>query len=262
MKRSTKKMSDRDDYHKAAALGSGDIKKLALSPAHYYWSKKYPFEATPACDLGTTFHMMLLEPEKVEENIYFMEEKISFATKEGKELKKKYPDKIFISPEKKQYLNIMMKRVDEIHAHLKKDLLKNCLKEHPIFWTDRDNIAGKALFDAVDFKNKFIIDIKTTAIMPEKAAVSQEYYIQAGWYARGLAKELKCDVSEVLFLFFVFETQPPFSWRVFNVQNYYAAEEKIELALNNYLEYLKNPDSNLHNGLFSLPITFRDLQNK
>lgn len=256
-------MSERQSYHGNIALGSGDIKQLSKSAAHYHFSKLFPFSGSKASDFGTVFHLMVLEPQKLKDEVMFCEENISFATKEGKALKAQNPNiKYFIKPDEGKILSTMSTRIAEMNKILSKDLLAECEKEKPIFWSEENGIKGKALFDAVNFDKKIIIDIKTTSKNPEKAAIEQEYHTQSAWYSRGISNILSCPQSDILFLFFVVQTEPPFEWRIFTVSDYNVGNDKVENALKNYKTWLEKPEDNPKNQIKALPNSWSDLKDE
>lgn len=53
------------EYHKSAATSKSQLDQFAKSPAHYLSSLTTPRKETPAMRIGSIFHGMVLEPERV-----------------------------------------------------------------------------------------------------------------------------------------------------------------------------------------------------
>lgn len=53
------------EYHKSAATSKSQLDQFAKSPAHYLASLTTPRKETPAMRIGSIFHGMVLEPDRV-----------------------------------------------------------------------------------------------------------------------------------------------------------------------------------------------------
>ena len=54
-----------DEYHKSIATSKSQLDQMAKSPAHYFAALTTPRKETPAMRIGSLFHGLVLEPERV-----------------------------------------------------------------------------------------------------------------------------------------------------------------------------------------------------
>jgi hypothetical protein len=241
-------------YHADPALGSGSIKHLAESPAAFAASKLSEFEGSAATELGSAFHMKLLQPERYALEVVEMKEDLSFATKEGKEFKKRAIEKsadpeslLFLKPDRVRIIEQMSAAVESIEASLNcNPFLIDGHSELAHFWEEENGIRGKALVDRKLDRFRWLLDVKTTSQSLNERnllrhAYDQGWALQAAWYTRGVRK-LQPDWEESIFAFCVFQTTAPYSARVVTVptETIERANLFIEKALENFLIYEKN----------------------
>lgn len=261
-----------DDYHADSGLGSGAIKSLAESPAAYAYSKMFPFQGNDATDFGSAFHMRVLQPERYAKLVVELETDVSFATKEGKDLKKCLSEKrginadklIYLKPDKVSVMRQMLAKFKELPALMGIDPFESTQgSEVAFFWHDENEIRGKALVDKYLPKYSLLVDIKTTrGPLDERSAlrtaVDYNWPLQAAWYRRGVSiatrSEEKCG-----FIFIAIQTAPPFSVRVMPVpeETLAQADLLIAKAMNNYQEYRINvkerkPQRDVNSGVLNL----------
>ena len=76
-------------YHSIAAMSAGGLKRMRMSPAHFYGLQMDPErprsgDPTPAMKAGTLFHVALFEPDALATRYVIKPEGMSFASKDGK----------------------------------------------------------------------------------------------------------------------------------------------------------------------------------
>lgn len=244
-----------DDYHADSGLGSGSIKHLSESPAAYAASKLFPFEGNDSTDFGSAFHMRVLQPERYAKVVVELENDVSFATKEGKELKRALSESrgveadklIFLKRDKVLVLKEMLARIEELPALMGINPFESTQgSEVAFFWHDENEIRGKALVDKYLPKYNLLVDIKTTRGPLDdrcalRTAVDYNWPLQAAWYRRGVSITTQ-NHEPCNFIFIAVQTTAPFSIKVMPVPHETIEQANILIAkaLVNYAEYRNN----------------------
>lgn len=177
-----------EQYHAAKGISRSKLMLLAKSPYHFWYEalsglaeKK---ESTPAMNIGSAFHTLLLEP-----NLFDMEycilPNLDRRTKGGKEMYEQFTNenkgKIILTVD--QYEKVLL-MVEQVNSHeIVKTLLDEAVFEQSIFWTDVETgIQFKARPDI--WSEKMVVDLKTTADATpyklQRSALEYGYYLQAG----------------------------------------------------------------------------------
>lgn len=177
-----------EQYHKSPALSCSGLKHFIKSPAHYLNYRETPPESTPAMELGSYIHSIILEPETVKEYA-IQPEGLSLATKDGKEWKANNEGKTIIKYA--DHVNAMQMLDQVINNQMCKTILSNGIAESSIFWTDEESgVECRCRPDYINAELKIIVDLKTTIdASPEaftKSAWSMQYHLQAAFYQRGV----------------------------------------------------------------------------
>lgn len=210
-----------DEYHAIDALSSSGIKNLLKSPALYKYRKENPMEPTPAMELGTMVHTLILEPHKWVEH------------------------KCTTRPQRDNLAKALAIRDKFAKTHIAKEM-EGAQTEVTVLGELYDTKC-KARLDA--YKNNTIYDVKTTSNCdPHKfkwAVRDFGYDIQEMFYLLLLDKVTYVvrnrigDFSykilkEYEFKFIAIETTPPYEIRVFELGPDYDATERINKAFETY----------------------------
>lgn len=175
-------------YHGSQGISRSQLMLLDKSPYHFWYEvlsghaeKK---ESTPAMNVGSAFHTLLLEPEKFNDE-FAVSPKVDRRTVVGKELFAKFTDehghKIILTQEQFEQTSIM---VDNILKHeVVKTLLDEAVFEQSVYWTDEETgLQFKTRPDI--WASKMVVDIKTTSDTNvhtfARKALTYGYYLQAG----------------------------------------------------------------------------------
>lgn len=167
-------------YHSSDAISASGLKDIWKRSVKDLLVKK--FEGSPATELGTAIHELILEPELFEKKYYLMPDIGDGRTKEAKALKSKHQEKAG----DKILLNKTM--IDTIHKNFKENDLaqKYCIGEVEIsHYTNFDNIPVRV---RPDCKGKdWISDIKTCKDSSPRAFRKDlywwGYHLQACFYS-------------------------------------------------------------------------------
>lgn len=177
-----------EQYHEASAISRSQLMLIDKSPYHFWYevlsemSEKK--EATPAMNIGSAFHTLLLEPELFEKE-YCIAPKIDRRTKAGKEeyqsFLDKNTDKILLTDEQYNKALIMAEHVKQ--HEIVTTLLDEAQFEKSIFWTDQETgLQFKTRPDI--WSQKMVVDLKTTQDASpyklQRSALEYGYYLQAG----------------------------------------------------------------------------------
>lgn len=214
-----------------------DLKKFALSPAHYKHACESTYEATRDMRIGTCAHQMVLGPRQGKSIVMFDGDRrqgskwIDFAEENrGRE--------IVTGPEWKDALTVAA--VISQHPVIAPFLIGR--KEVPLQWVD----AGiECATDGVDVVGDgWIADLKlTNSAEPrkfERTAASMFYHCQMAFYETG-AKANGIDTSKGMFLL-ACESRPPYACTVFELNEATIAQGRKSNVL--WLERLRQCEEN------------------
>jgi exodeoxyribonuclease VIII len=177
-----------EQYHAASGVSRSKLMLLDKSPYHF-WYEVYSGqaayrEATPAMNVGSAFHTLLLEPAKFNDE-FIISPKIDRRTTQGKidyeAFLKDSQGKIVLSDDQFEKVRDM---VSQVSGHeIVTTLLDEAVFEQSIFWTDIETgIQFKARPDI--WSSKMIVDLKTTQdaalFKLQRSALEYGYYLQAG----------------------------------------------------------------------------------
>ena len=177
-----------EHYHESAGISRSKLMLLDKSPYHF-WYEMYSGlvekkEPTPAMNIGSAFHTLLLEPELFSRE-FAVAPKMDRRTTKGKEEYSKFMnengDKILLTDEQYTKAVVMAQHVKQ--HDIVTTLLDDAAFEQSIFWTDEETgIQFKTRPDI--WSKKMVVDLKTTADASPHAfmrsALNYGYYLQAG----------------------------------------------------------------------------------
>lgn len=218
-----------DQYHRSAAIGSGDIRDFIRSPQLYRDRQDGVIaeKDTPAMRLGTLTHMAFLEPARFASSVVAKPEGMSFATKEGKAWRDAHEGSDIITEAEAANIHHMRERMpDEVRTMLASG------KSEVAF---RNKLAGldvQCRADHIDIPGNMLYDLKTISAIEkvEGEIYKRGYHIQAQWYRRVIEAETgKAPTCRLVFV----ETAPPFRWRVvqLDIDFQMLADQQIDDAL-------------------------------
>lgn len=171
-------------YHAATGVSKSMLDILAAqTPAHLQSYLKDPPQQTDAMRFGTIVHRALLEPDTFRDGFHVKPEKMSFATKEGKEWMDIHSDRpVITSPEALQ-ITLM---VSAVHTHpFAKRLLAGGQCEQSLFVEDAQGILRKSRLDVLT-KGNVIPDLKSVESAAldtfERSVSRYRYHVQAAYY--------------------------------------------------------------------------------
>lgn len=211
-------------YHASPGVSNSMLKHFARSPRHYQHALHAPKEPpTPAMELGTLFHLCVLEPEKFplafhvrpdDPKFYSSDGKFG-SNKESKEWKATHADKTIITRE--QHANFLGAR-DAILADPMGELLMSLRSRNEVsLWVNHAETGRllKSRYDrlAEDGDGRpMILDLKTTddARRFKWQARDLRYTVQSTFYADNLRR---AGIEDARFVFIVVEPEPPFGLR-------------------------------------------------
>lgn len=177
-----------EEYHSSDGISRSALMLLDKSPYHFWYEKLSGLvdkkESTPAMNIGSAFHTLLLEPELFD-NEFTVMPKIDRRTKAGKEKYEKFAlltsGKILLTDE--QYIQALSMAQELKNHEIVTTLLEGANFEQSIYWTDKETgLQFKTRPDI--WSRKMIVDLKTTADANKqsftRSAVKYGYYLQAG----------------------------------------------------------------------------------
>jgi hypothetical protein len=234
------------EYHSSQGISRSGISALKKSPLHYWDeyinSEKPERKSSPAMNLGSAVHTLILEPEKFFDEFCIMEEFEEFnaRTKLGRSYKKEFYNanegKIILKPAEYKAAERMAESVKR-HKTASKLLQGKYVVEQSIFWTDDDTgVLCKARPDLWHHDLNVICDLKTSADpVPDAFARTIKescYHIQAAMQVDAILKTTGQMID--LFCFVVIPSTRPFVPYV-----YIIGDEIISLGRQEYKDALK-----------------------
>lgn len=213
------------EYHSNPAISSSMLKTLNKSPRHCYAKHIDPqreaTQPTPAMQLGTCFHVMLLEPHRENEVLTVVPEGVDRRSKAGKEFFAELESSGKISVKHEDYARLkgMVESALGNNEIVKILTHPGAIFEGSIFYTDPDTGAkckirpDLCILPCADFPNGLIVDLKSAADASinefQHSAYRLGYHIQAGWYAWVFMNAIGTDALPE-FRFIAVEKEAPF----------------------------------------------------
>ena len=155
-------------YHAGPGVSCSDLKVLLdKTPAHLAYRKSNPSIPTDAMNIGSLFHTVVLEPEKMYSRFVVLPEGVDFRSKEGKLIRDAavFEGKILV---RHSDLEAVQRMSNSVKGHPAANALLNrqvgTSYEQPVYYVDPDTgLLGKFKPDVlvVNDRLKLIVDLKT-----------------------------------------------------------------------------------------------------
>ena len=237
------------DYRREEGVNQSSLKKILESPAHYQAALSNKLIPTPAMEIGTALHSLILDGEAAFKAGYVKKpDGIKLTTKEGKEWKEKAGRKKILATggmtdawNSVQGMAESLRRL-EWYSGTDAEYIKR--NEVSVYW-DWCGVRCKGRLDSVLVDEGIVLDLKTTdTVDPElftKKVVSLGYDFQAAYYAK--AAEVAFG-KPFKFLFAAVERKAPYTVDIFEVTPEMMEEGlyKCEKALSLYSSCEKSGD--------------------
>ncbi len=228
------------DYHASEALGSSDLKKLSKSGAHYQASLAEETEQSAEMRFGSIVHMMILEPDKVRDQIFVGE----YNTRRGKDFDnacKEGEGKLICNREEynraQECVEAFRKQaIDHPYLNGQKYQLLEGIKEASFYW--QDPVTGLMLKARPDniTPTGVITDIKTCQDASpdgfQRAIAQYQYHLSAAHYLRVVNGVMSTpgqifDIARpVAFAFVCIESKAPYA-----MATYFLSADSLDLGL-------------------------------
>ena len=249
-----------DEYHAKKATPDnryGPVSKSLLwefNQSPYKWAHKEPFVPTAAMRLGTAAHLMVLEPEKVSDQIRISPFE-NFRTKEAREWKaeQELTGKIVMSASEGETLDGIT-----VASNLALDDILGpgvkCATEVEVggCWNDVE-LCG--LIDIVEPSEEMLWDLKTTATIGDERALQRlifdrGYDVQAAMYADLFAFQKDLDKPPGFGFIFV-ETSEPFeaTWVTLSEESIASGRQRYLPLINRWKQLRDVPLGELPGGV-------------
>ena len=210
------------DYRREAGLNQSSLKKILDSPAHYQVALKHRFLPTPAMEIGTAVHSLVLDGEDAFNASYVKKpDNINLTTKEGKAWKADQGRKKILTTGGKDdawnAIHGMAKSLQRLdwYRNTGDEYIKR--NEVSIYW-DWLGQKCKARLDSILVDEGIVLDLKSTdSIDPTlftKKVVSLGYDFQAGYYTKAAEEAYG---KPFRFIFVAVERKPPYDVDLFEV---------------------------------------------
>lgn len=227
MKTELKKNLPIDIYHSDNGFISASQLKLILkSPLHFKHPQAY---SSPALDIGSAVHTMILEPFLFDKLFFTLDDskrpvpESDYKKKENKEWKQKIlvenEGKTILTVEQLEQCRAMSERV--LSDPLTKELLEGPgWNEASIFWMDyKRKVKLKSRPDRIT-KNMVIVDLKTAQDASpagfERAIGNFRYDIQAATQIDAVQQHFKKKVE--YYIYIAIEKTPPYAYGIYVLQ--------------------------------------------
>jgi PDDEXK-like domain of unknown function (DUF3799) len=196
-----------EQYHASDAVGSGGVKALLQSAAHYRLMRDTPSEPTPAMEFGSAVHCGVLEPDTYAERVAVGPD-VSTKANAWKDFVAENPGRICLPRDESMRVRACIAAVLKHPAAAR--LLAKSRRELSVFWRDEHyGTPCKARFDVVNYGG--LADLKTTTDASRaafaRACVTYLYHVQAWHYWSGAEHAL--NASPEFFAFIIVEKEPP-----------------------------------------------------
>jgi len=233
-------------YRKEAGVNQSSLKKILDSPAHYQAALKFKMIPTPAMEMGTAAHCLVLDGEEAFNGAYIKKpDGLSLATKQGKEWKASVGrKKVLNSGGKDDPWNSVQGMAESLrrlqwYSGTDSEYIKR--NEVSIYW-DWMGVRCKARLDSVLVDEGIVLDLKTTDTVDSelftKKVVGLGYDFQAAFYAK--AAEVAYG-KPFRFLFAAVERKAPYTVDLFEVDEEMMAEglKKCDSAIRIYADCME-----------------------
>jgi hypothetical protein len=221
------------DYRREEGVNQSSLKKILDSPAHYKAAISTRFLPTPAMEMGTALHCLVLDGQDAFDAQYIKKPAdIKLNTKEGRDWKEAAGRKKVLTVGGKDdpwgAVNGMAEALRGLSWFdpSQQDYIKH--NEVSIYW-DWEQVACKARLDRIHPDESIVIDLKTTdSVDPElfqKKVVGLGYDFQARFYANAAEEAFG---KPFRFIFVAVERKPPFSVGLFEASEEMMAESNAK----------------------------------
>lgn len=174
------------EYEAIKAVRWSHLKHMRTSPKHYLHAVATPFEPTPAMQIGTAAHALVLEPDVWDQRVVCYE-----GRRQGnawKEFQAEHDGKIILTRPEYDRAKGTGEAVLE-HPEASRYLGLGA-KESAIVWTDP--ATGLKCKGKIDCWGRFVTDLKCTEVVETRRfgshAAKMAYHAQCAWYQWGLAE--------------------------------------------------------------------------
>lgn len=231
------------DYRREEGVNQSSLKKILESPAHYQAALKNKLIPTPAMEMGTALHCLILDGQEAFDRQYIKKpDGINLSTKEGKEWKASLGRKKALSEGGKDdpwgsvigMANSLSKLA--YFDPTQPDYIKH--NEVSIYW-EWEGVPCKARLDRVDLETGIVLDLKTTdSVDPDlftKKVVGLGYDFQLAAYLNAAEAAFGKPFK---FLFVAVERKAPYTVALFEADEEMVAEgkRKFDKAIRLYKE--------------------------
>jgi exodeoxyribonuclease VIII len=217
-----------EEYHGGEGVSSSGVKKVGVTPAHYYAAyldpDREPTEQTPAMALGTAIHTVILEPEEYGHRHFVIAEGLDRRRKDDKavieELEGRAKAAGGTTIKHEDHLRVQKIGAAMNQSRQWRKLHWNGLAERSYYWIDADTgVLCKCRPDwqtwsgdapqaddlIVDVKSAFAADPATF----ERSAYNLSYHVSAAFYLDGV--EAVTGVRPAGFVFACVEKEAPYA---------------------------------------------------
>ena len=222
------------DYHAHPAIGSSSVKSVYVKSL-LHWHKGQHKES-PAMDIGTAVHAMILEPEK-KLIVCGPESRRGKAWTEAKEKAERNGMTLLTQPDYEMCVTIAKSTMANPDASV---LLndRTAVKECSIFNIDPDTgLELKVRPDLFIANRRLILDVKTTKDASPYRGGFEKQVFQLGYHIQGAFYSYVCGLEGIVtdqFSFLAVEKEPPYA-----VQIHTLAPEVLEFGLCQVKETLR-----------------------
>jgi hypothetical protein len=262
---------DRPTYNKIEAVNFSLLKLYMKSPAHFFeeWTRGQDADEldkeTKALRMGKAIHTYVLEPEKFKENyvyIDFEERPVkenktggvadyrTKANREWRDLQVHHHVNMgrAVLNSKDEFDEICSMGTSIVTNKASASLLKECLNEQFIEWTDPDTgVKCKAIVDFANVKKRIYGDLKSMEDASPATfsgfLAKWSTYVQLAYYGDGLAAVHGVEFNTAFVV--AIEKKPPFV-----CQPYYIDERAIEAGRVVYKSLLAMHKKCVESGVF------------
>lgn len=225
-------------YRREEGVNQSSLKKILESPAHYKAALEFKMLPTPAMEIGTAAHCLILDGQEAFDAQYCKKpDDIKLTTKEGKEWKASIGRKKILGTGGKddpwnavQGMAESLRKI-EWYAGTDEEYIKR--NEVSIYF-DWLGVRCKARLDSILIDEGIVLDLKTTdTVNPDlftKKVVGLGYDFQAAYYAKAAEEAYG---KPFRFIFAAVERRAPYSVDLFEASDEMMEEgtRKCEAAL-------------------------------